>query len=239
MTLIGKHEYTRQDITGTLRPIPVWWDFLLDGREPTAEVAAEIIGLREQQAIVLDDTALDPADQLARSLGLIGRATSLLRASGTMPSRRTGTVAHLARSNGGLPKLAVERVEIDTGGVVGDRQGNRKHHGRPWQAMCLWSTEVIDAFAAGGDPIAAGAAGENITITGIDWSIIQIGVRLRAGTALLECSLWALPCSDTAHCFHDRDFNRMNHTRGPVSRMYAWVIEPGEVSVGDPVIVEP
>ena len=235
MTLIGEREYTRQDIAGTLHPIPAWWDFLLDGRETTPEMT----GLRDQQTVVLDDATLDPADRLARSLDLIGRATSLLRASGVMPSRRTGTVAHLARSDGGLPKLAVERVEIDICGVVGDRQGQRKHHGRPWQAMCLWSTEVIDAFAAGGDPIAAGAAGENITITGIEWSIIQTGVRIRAGTALLECSLWALPCSDTAHCFHDRDFNRMHHTRGPVSRMYAWVIEPGIVSVGDPVIVEP
>ena len=39
---------------------------------------------------------------------------------------------------------------VDAAGIVGDRQGNRQHHGRPWQALCLFSIYVIDDLAACG-----------------------------------------------------------------------------------------
>ena len=109
------------------------------------------------------------------------------------------------------------------------------HHGRPWQALCLWSGEVIDAFAADGHPVAPGAAGENVTIRGLDWSAVRTGVRFRMGTVLAEASLWALPCKTNAGWFLGGDFEVMHHDRGPVSRMYATVIEPGEIASGDAV----
>ena len=31
----------------------------------------------------------------------------------------------------------------------------------------------------------------------------------------------------------------MHHERGPVSRIYARVLEPGEISVGDDAVLEP
>jgi MOSC domain-containing protein YiiM len=130
-------------------------------------------------------------------------------------------------------------VEIDYCGVVGDRQATRYHHGRPWQALCLWSSEVIACFAADGHPVFPGAAGENITISGLPWADVRAGVRIRAGSVLCEVSAYALPCFQNKPYFRDGDFATMHHERGPVSRVYATVIEPGTVRTGDSAILEP
>lgn len=153
---------------------------------------------------------------------------------------QVGTVAQLNVSSGGVPKQPVASAEIGLRGLVGDQQASRLHHGRPLQALCLWSAEVIDALRAEGHPIAAGLAGENVTLSGIDWATIRPGAQLRIGTALAEISAWSTPCKKNADWFADRNFNRMNHDQHPGwSRAYAWVREPGTVNTGDQVVVEP
>ena len=74
---------------------------------------------------------------------------------------------------------------------------------------------------------------------GIAWAEVRAGVRLRIGTALAQVSVFALPCHKIAASFLDRDMNRIHHDRGPVSRVYATVLEPGGVSLGDAVVLEP
>ena len=139
-----------------------------------------------------------------------------------------------------MPKLPVDEVEVDLRGVVGDVQMTKKHHGRPWQALCLWSKEKVDLLAAEGHPITYGAAGENVSITGIDWADVRPGVRLQIGEVLAECSLYSLPCAKNRRWFADRDSMRMHHETEPgISRMYASVLVPGTVRLGDPVVLEP
>lgn len=146
-------------------------------------------------------------------------------------------MVQLNRSDGGVPKTPVATVTVDWGGVVGDRQRNREHHGRPWQALCLWSAEVVDAFAAEGHPIGYGSAGENVTLRGLDWAQVRPGGRLRMGEVLCELSAWAVPCRHNARWFHDRRFERIHHDRGPVSRVYATVLEPGTIRAGDSALL--
>jgi hypothetical protein len=172
-------------------------------------------------------------------LGSLHAAGRSLRTDANGPGTVTGTVANLHAGGGGVPKPAVERATITIGGLSGDRQRTRQHHGRPWQAVCLWSAEVIEALAADGHPIFPGAAGENLTLRGIDWSLVRPGLLLRVGDALVETSLWALPCRHNARWFSDGSFVRIHHDRGPVSRMYATVREPGEVAVGHAAVLEP
>ena len=138
-----------------------------------------------------------------------------------------------------MPKAAVPEVAVDWRGVVGDRQAARQHHGRPWQALCLWSREVIDALNADGHRLRPGAAGENITIEDLPWADVRPGVRLRIGTVLCEASAYAEPCSKNAQWFAGGDFRAMHASKGPVSRVYATVLEPGRIATGDPVILEP
>ncbi|HJR38670.1 MAG TPA: MOSC domain-containing protein, partial [Nocardioidaceae bacterium] len=146
----------------------------------------------------------------------------------------------LSASDGGVPKRPVKVAEVGDRGLVGDRQADRRNHGRPLQALCLWSTEVIQALQAEGHPIEPGAAGENVTISGIDWSTLRTGVQLLIGDVLAEVSAYATPCAKNAAWFADREFRRMDHDRHPGwSRVYAWVREPGTIRLGDAAVVEP
>lgn len=165
----------------------------------------------------------------------------LLSARGdrALPDRAVGRVDRLSRSDGGVPKHWVDDVRVGFRGVDGDRQATRAHHGRPWQALCLWSREVIDALAAEGHPIAPGAAGENITMTGIPWEDVTAGVRLRIGEVLCQVSAFAVPCRQNARWFIDGRFGRIHHSNGPISRVYATVIEPGAIRSDDIVVLEP
>jgi MOSC domain-containing protein YiiM len=207
-------------------------------RRSTSDQRAELerLGVAAQRAFADQATRHDDAVALLGVVwALLHESSAVLRASGTIATAGSGTVQQLNVSRGGVPKRAVPHAAITFRGMEGDRQAVRVHHGRPWQALCVWSGEVIDAFAAAGHPLAPGRAGENVTIRGLDWSTIRTGVRLRIGSALAECSLWALPCSSNARWFRGGDFTVMHHEQGPVSRMYATVIEPGHVATGDPV----
>lgn len=224
MYRIGPYEFTETDATRTIANFPGIWDELVLGRD--ADVVSHL----------WPDLEGGTADVLERVWAAMLAAGPALRAAGQLPTGE-GTVHQLSRSNGGVPKTSVDEVEVGWRGVVGDRQQSRQHHGRPWQALCLWSKEVVDAFAADGHPLSPGAAGENVTLRGLDWADVRPGTRLRLGTVLCEVSSWALPCKKNAQWFRDRDFMLMHHERGPVSRAYATVLEPGRIRVGDAAVL--
>ena len=143
-------------------------------------------------------------------------------------------------SNGGLPKLAVREAEVHELGLVGDKQRNLKHHGGPERAVCLYSLERILALQAEGHPIYPGAAGENITLAGVDWEQVRPGARLRLGEqVVLEVTRYTEPCSNIRDLFKDGYFNRIHQERFPGwSRVYARVAHGGRIRVGDAVTVE-
>ena len=151
-----------------------------------------------------------------------------------------GVVDSINVSDGGVPKRTIPEVHVGHRGLEGDRQGSRKHHGRVWQALCLYSIDVIEALQEEGHPIQAGSAGENLTVRGIDWVTMRPGVRLQLGDAVAELTVPAAPCRHNAPWFVDRDFRRMDHARFPGwSRWYAKVVREGDVREGDGVIVDP
>jgi len=153
---------------------------------------------------------------------------------------RSGRVTDLHVSGGGVPKNPVGRFLIDRDGPAGDVQATRAHHGRPWQAVSLWSTEIIGALREEGHAISPGRAGENITVSGLDWAVLRPGTRLRVGDARLRVAAHAEPCSKISRWFLDGDQSRVDHLEHPGwSRLYAAVIRPGDVRVGDTVEVEP
>lgn len=140
-------------------------------------------------------------------------------------------------SGGGVPKHPVAEAVIDASGVVGDRQADRVHHGSPDQALCLYSLEVIEALQAEGHPIAPGAAGENLTLSGLDWGGLGPGSRLRIGPKVeIEVTYYTTPCSKNAGWFREGDFSRMSQRLHPgSSRLYARVLQGGPVRAGDDV----
>lgn len=263
--LLGPYRFTGTDVRKTFAALGAWAQHLLGGLADDVQANTARMWLAPLAPYVpgADSTVERPLDELERAgraleelfapeptsirageaLAALWRgafhATHSLRASGALPTDGRSTVVQINTSTGGVPKRPVPTATIGYSGVVGDRQGARTHHGRPWQALCLWSAEVIDALAADGHPIAPGCAGENLTLRGIDWSLIRPGVRLRIGTALAEASAWAIPCRKNAVWFSDGDYRRLGHEHGPVSRIYATVIEPGEVATDDEVTLVP
>jgi MOSC domain-containing protein YiiM len=166
-------------------------------------------------------------------------ASDALRAAGQMPALATGLVTQVSASGGGVPKLDVGAAQVGFRGLVGDKQAHRVHHGRPWQALCLFADEVIAELRAEGHPIGRGSVGENVTVSGLDWSRVRPGVLLQIGTVLAHVQAYAEPCATNARWFLGGDFNRMNADRGPVSRVYATVLQPGRIATGDTITLEP
>ncbi|MDO9175770.1 MAG: MOSC domain-containing protein [Actinomycetota bacterium] len=227
MHSIGPHRFTETDARRTIGNLDDVWALYADGRDASVlePLYPALTGdlVTDLEAVWAAWTAAGPA----------------LRAAGQLPARTHGVVSQLNVSNGGVPKTPVESVEVTWSGVVGDRQGTRVHHGRPWQALCLWSEESIEALQAQGHPIAPGLAGENITVRGLPWAEVRAGVRLQIGTVVCDVSAFALPCAQNAAWFTDGEFRAMHHERGPLSRVYATVLEPGSIAVGDVATLEP
>lgn len=227
MYSLGPYTFTETDAKRTIANFEDVWALYTEGRDTS----------------VIEPLRPDLTGDVATDLELVWAAWTAagpaLRGAGQLPATAHGTVTQLSVSKGGLPKLPLPSVEVGWRGVVGDRQATRVHHGRPWQALCLWSVEVIDSFRAHGHPIAPGLAGENITMAGIDWANVRAGVRLQIGGVLCEISAYALPCFQNKAWFLQGDFDTMHHPRGPVSRVYATVLQPGSIAVGDTVTLEP
>jgi len=256
MIHIGPYAFTEQDALRTIANVGGLWAGLLEGRQSIDAVAAgdalaerltATMGLPAGAALETVGAkaakALRGSPALGESLTDVWQtlraATAMLRADGQLPPTQTGTVVQLSSSRGGVPKTAVGMVEVGFRGVVGDVQRVRVHHGRPWQALCLFADEVIDMFRAEGHPIRRGSVGENITVSGLDWAQVRPGVRLRVGTVLADVQAFATPCSTNRQFFVGGDFDRMNADRGPVSRVYATVLQPGRISTGDDIVLEP
>jgi MOSC domain-containing protein YiiM len=150
-----------------------------------------------------------------------------------------GRVHSIQVSPGGVPKRAVPRAIVGPLGLEGDAHADGKNHGGPQRAVSLWSLEVIEVLRAEGHPIAPGAAGENVTVSGLDWAAVEPGRRISIGDeVVLRVTRPCTPCRTIARCFADGRFDRISHRlHGGVSRVYASVERPGTIRPADPVLV--
>jgi len=141
---------------------------------------------------------------------------------------------------GGVPKQRVPDAAVTTEGVVGDKQRDRRYHGGPERAVCLYSYEWIQALQDEGHPIDCGTTGENLAISGLDWSHLQPGDQLRIGEHVhLEITSYTAPCYKIGGSFIDGDFKRISQKIHPGwSRLYARVLAAGRVAEGDAVQLE-
>lgn len=221
--------WSTADLRGTAAALDEWWDLLTADVPP--EVVAELTGVT---------AGADTAEDIEAALRDLSRAGRQVHARGFGASRAEGRVAGIFVSDGGVPKSGLSVADVDARGVAGDRQAKRKYHGRVWQALSLWSAEVVAALQADGHPIAPGAAGENLSVADLDWAALRPGVHLHVGGVLAEISMPVTPCRQIAGCFKDGDPWRIGHRRGPGrTRWYATVVQPGRIRVGDRVVVEP
>lgn len=146
-----------------------------------------------------------------------------------------GKIFQLSVSKGGVPKLALRQAQVTDLGIEGDEHRDLKHHGGPERALCLYSLERIMALQAEGHPIFPGAAGENVTVSGLDWERVVPGTQLLLGeNVVVEVTNYTVPCNNIRGSFAGGDFMRIDQDRFPGwSRVYAKVVQGGEVVTGD------
>ena len=150
---------------------------------------------------------------------------------------RVGWIFQINASNGGVPKLSRKLGEVTINGLTGDNQANLDVHGGPERALCLYSLERILALQAEGHPIFPGSAGENLTLAGLDWSLVTPGARFQLGDGVLvQVTRYTSPCNTISGSFLKNDYSRISQKVFPGwSRVYAQVLQPGTIQVSDAV----
>ncbi len=150
-----------------------------------------------------------------------------------------GRIFQLNCSPGGVPKLPVREAIVTSTGLVGDDHNFPDIHGGPERALCLFSLERILELQAEGHPIYPGAAGENVTIVGLEWDKLQPGDRLALGNeVLIEITRYTTPCNSMEPSFLDGNYARLSQKANPgYSRVYAKVLQTGRLAIGQPVRV--
>jgi MOSC domain-containing protein YiiM len=148
----------------------------------------------------------------------------------------TGRVESINTSAGGVPKTPVLEAQVTSEGIAGDVQRDLRYHGGPERAVSVYSLERIADLQREGHPIAPGTAGENLTIAGIDWSLVVPGRNLQVGEVRLSVTRFASPCEKIRHNFKDEDFTRISQKLHPGwSRIYTRVVIAGTIRPGDRV----
>src|SRR5437868_5108903 len=107
---------------------------------------------------------------------------------------QSGRVESINTSRGGVPKQPVFEAFVTEAGLDGDRQRDLRFHGGADRAVVIFSLDVITALQAEGHPIAAGTAGENLTLGGVDWAKLVPGAELTIGEVRLRVTKYASPC---------------------------------------------
>jgi MOSC domain-containing protein YiiM len=150
---------------------------------------------------------------------------------------RRGRIAQLSLSAGGVPKRAVASAIVGELGLAGDGHRDPAHHGGPERAVCLYSLEAIEALRLEGHRIEPGSLGENVTVQGLDWTLVAPGTRLRLGPdVVVEITRYTSPCHNIRPFFADGQYARVSEKRHPGwSRVYALVLRAGAVTTGDDV----
>jgi MOSC domain-containing protein YiiM len=150
-----------------------------------------------------------------------------------------GKVVQINLSGGGVPKLPVPTATLFRDGFFGDIQKNKKYHGGPDRAVCLFSLQLIQQLQAEGHPITPGSTGENLTLHFPDYHLLVPGMILQIGaTVRIQITDYAPPCKTIKRSFLNNAFTRIGQKQHPgSSRLYARVLQEGTVQQGDEVLV--
>lgn len=96
----------------------------------------------------------------------------------------------------GIEKQRVQEVYLSTQGFEGDDVADKKHHGGPDRAVCLYPAEhYIQWEQELGKTLPVAAFGENLTVTNMLESDVCIGDIYKIGDAVIQITQGRIPCS--------------------------------------------
>ena len=148
-------------------------------------------------------------------------------------TRPHGQLAQLNISGGGMPKLPIQEAMVTVDGVKGDWQKNRKYHGGPNRAICIYSEELYQSLRDAGVNVKSGDIGENFTTTGINLQHLKKGDRLTVGGCIIELTDIRVPCHQLKKW--DVDLPELIVGR---SGWVAKVVKEGLVKQGDSITIK-
>ncbi len=129
----------------------------------------------------------------------------------------------------GIQKTDVQSGTFETDwGIRGD-----SHAGKWHRQISLLSADKIAAFNEKGTGVVPGAFGENLVVEGFDFRALPVGTLLRCNGVLLEITQIGKDCH--SHC---EIYKKMGDCIMPREGVFARVLEPGTISVGDEMLIE-
>ena len=114
--------------------------------------------------------------------------------------------------------------------MEGDWQKNRKYHGGPNRAVCVYSEELYEFLRDKGVNVSSGQIGENFTTRGLDLQTLAKGDRLQVGECVIEVTDVRVPCRQLRMWDQDLPELIVGH-----SGWVAKVVREGLVRPGDAV----
>ena len=130
----------------------------------------------------------------------------------------------------GIQKIPQGSAFFEKGwGIQGDAHGGNWH-----RQVSLLGAEKIEQFNAKGAGVKPGAFGENLVVEGFDFRALPVGTMLRCGSVLLELTQIGKECR--SHC---EIFKKMGDCIMPREGVFARVLEPGAIRIGDEMVLEP
>lgn len=131
-------------------------------------------------------------------------------------------------------RRGIQKHDVNSGyfevnwGIDGDAHAGQWH-----RQVSLLSADKIAAFNEKGAGVIPGAFGENLVVDGFDFRALPVGTLLRCGSVLLEMTQIGKECH--SHC---EIYKKMGDCIMPREGVFARVIEPGTITVGDEMVIE-
>ncbi|WP_195891734.1 MOSC domain-containing protein [Bacillus ndiopicus] len=96
----------------------------------------------------------------------------------------------------GIEKQQVPNVYLASSGFEGDDVADKKHHGGPDRAVCLYPLEHYAQWEQElGKTLPIAAFGENLTVTNMKEADVCIGDIYKIGDAVIQITQGRVPCS--------------------------------------------
>lgn len=128
----------------------------------------------------------------------------------------------------------IQKTDVKEGFLTPDWGLEGDAHGGNWhRQVSLISAEKIEDFNRKGAEVSPGAFGENIIASGIDFSSLPVGTRLRCGDVVLEITQIGKECHK--HC---QIYQKMGDCIMPREGVFGKVLSAGTIKTGDEMTVE-
>ncbi len=125
-----------------------------------------------------------------------------------------------------------EKIYLDVTGFKGDGVANKRVHGGADKAVCVYCIDHYPHWQSlYGKPLAYGAFGENLSVTGLPETQVHIGDVFRIGEVRVQCTQPRQPCRTLSRFWDRPDLIQQVQSTG-FSGYYLRVLEPGWIEPG-------